>query len=150
MKIALGFILWGLFFSSYSQIKRAVIAKGDNIIVIDSVLSADTAFFICSKNLVQKGYTFESRDATLGQMVTNPRPYAGLFNYKINLVFVNTEIKIRVTAQVMTLGQQIVWTDWSYRKARGDLFNDAFQKFHPDILEMSLQLEGSKVAYYKE
>ena len=133
----------------YSQVKRETIAKGDNIIIIDSKVSTDSAFFLCSKYLIQKGYSFESRDATLGQIVTNQRSYAGAFNYKLNMVFNNNEIKIRAMVQLMTLAQQLVWADWSYRKAKGDLYNDAFVKFHPDILEMTSQLRG-KVSYYKE
>ena len=150
MKIVFAIISSAFSFLSYSQIKRETIAKGDNIITIDSKLSADSAFFLCSKYLIQKGYSFESRDATLGQMVTNHRSYAGGFNYKLNLVFVENEIKIRALAQVMTLGQQIVWSDWSYRKAKGDLYNDAFNKFHPDIVDMSPRLDGAKISYYKE
>ena len=53
-------------------------------------------------------------------------------------------------AQVMTLGQQIAWTDWSYAKAKGNLFNDAFMKFHPEIVEMNSKLAGGKISYYKE
>ena len=150
MKIAFGIILSSLLFSSYSQGKRETIAKGDNIIIIDSKVPADSAFFLCSKYLIQRGYSFESRDASLGQIVTNQRSYAGAFNYKLNMVFVSNEIKIRVTVQVMTLGQQIVWEDWSYAKAKGNLFNDAFIKFHPDILEINSQLEGGRISYYKE
>jgi hypothetical protein len=149
VKIAIGIILSSLFFSSYSQVKREAIAKGDNIIIIDSKVPADSAFFLCSKYLIQRGYSFESRDASLGQMVTNQRSYAGGFNYKLNLVFIENEIKIRALAQVMTMAQQIVWSDWSYRKAKGDLYNDAFVKFHPDILELTSQLRG-KISYTKE
>ncbi len=149
MKIVIGIILSSLFFSSYSQVKRETIAKGDNIILINSNVSADSAFFLCSKYLIQRGYSFESRDASLGQIVTNQRPYAGAFNYKLNMVFVSNEIKIRVMAQVMTLAQQIVWEDWSYAKAKGNLFNDAFTKFHPHILEINSQL-GGKISYYKD
>ena len=108
--------------STYSQVKRETIAKGDNIIIIDSKVSTDSAFFLCSKYLIQKGYSFESRDATLGQIVTNQRSYAGAFNYKLNMVFNNNEIKIRAMVQLMTLAQQLVWADWSYRKAKGDLY----------------------------
>jgi hypothetical protein len=150
MKFAIGVILFGLCFSSYSQIKRETIQKGDNIIVIDSELSADSAFNLCSKYLIQRGYSFESRDASLGQMVTSQRPYAGAFNYKLNMVFNKNEIRVRVMAQVMTLGQQIAWTDWTYAKAKGNLFNDAFMKFHPEILEMNSKLAGGKISYNKE
>lgn len=149
MKIAIGLILSCLFFLSNSQIKRETIAKGDNIIIIDCELSADSAFFLCSKDLIQKGYSFESRDASLGQMVTRQRPYAGAFNYKLHMVFIKNEIIIRVSAQVMTIGQQIAWEDWSYAKAKGNLFNDAFIRFHPDILEMNSKLYG-KISYSKE
>jgi hypothetical protein len=128
---------------------KETIAKGDNIIIVDSNIPADSAFFLCSKYLIQKGYSFESRDASLGQMVTNQRSYAGGFNYKLNLVFVENEIKIRALAQVMTLGQQIVWSDWSYRKAKGDLYNDSFNKFHPDIVKMSSRLDGAKIRYIR-
>lgn len=83
-------------------------------------------------------------------MLTSQRPYAGAFNYKLNMVFIKNEIRVRVMAQVMTLGQQIAWADWSYAKAKGNLFNDAFMKFHPDIVEMTSKLAGGKIRYYKE
>ncbi|MBA4056770.1 MAG: hypothetical protein C0490_18795 [Marivirga sp.] len=127
-----------------------MVAKGDNIIWIQSAVTADSAFLLCSKYLVLKGYSFESRDATLGQIVTNERSYAGGFHYKLNMIFLENEIKIRALAQVMTLGQQIIWTDWSYAKAKGSLFNDAFVKFQPDIVEMNSQLKGGKISYEKE
>lgn len=135
--------------TSYSQATREAIAKGDNIITITSQLASDSAFIVCSKYLVQKGYSFESRDASLGQIVTKERSYAGAFNYKFNMVFSGTDIKVRVMSQVMTLSQQIVWSDWSYVKAKGSLFNDAFMKFHPDLLGLASQVGGT-ISYSRE
>jgi hypothetical protein len=127
MKFTTTIILLSTFLSAaYSQVTRPIVTKGDNIIWINSQTSADSAFLLCSKYLVQIGYSFENRDADLGQLVTNEKSYAGGFHYKINLAFLKNEIKIKASAQAMTLNQQIVWMDWSYAKAKGSLFNDAF------------------------
>ncbi len=151
MKFTLGIILlaW-VFMPAYSQVVREVVAKGDNIIWIHSQTSADSAFLVCSKYLVQKRYSFESRDPDLGQVVTNEKSYAGGFHYKLNMVFFENRIKIRASAQAMTLSQQIVWMDWFYAKAKGSLYNDAFLKFQPDIVEMNSLLTNGKISYGKE
>ena len=36
------------------------------------------------------------------------------------------------------------------REAKGNLMNDAYSKFHPDLLEMKTQFRDSKIAYRKE
>jgi len=109
-------ILWicfqALIASTFAQLRHEAILKGDNIIVIETSFGADSSFIECSKYLVQKGYSFQSRDASLGQIVTNERSYAGAFNFRLNIVCLKGEVKIRASVQLMSLAMQLVWTDW--------------------------------------
>ncbi len=139
-----------LAYSALAQTEHETIAKGDNIIIIKTSTGGDSAFIACSKYLVSKGYVFQSRDESLGQIITDQKAYAGAFNYKLNIVCSDNQIRIRALVQLMTLGQQLVWTDWYYAKANGNLMNNAYSKFHPDILEMQSTFRDSKIAYTKE
>jgi hypothetical protein len=150
MKIQLAVLFSFIVYSSIAQIDHEIISKGDNVIIIETSTTSDSAFITCSKYLVGKGYVFQNRDQSLGQIVTEQKSYAGAFNYKLNIVCTDNKITIRASVQVMTLGQQIVWTDWFYAKAKGNLMHDAYLKFHPDILEMKSQFRESKIRYRKE
>lgn len=150
MKILVATLLNMLALSAMAQTTHATITKGDNIIIIKTSTTADSAFIACSKYLVGKGYVFQSRDQSLGQIITDQKSYAGAFNYKLNIVCSDNQIRIRALVQLMTLGQQLVWTDWYYAKAKGNLMNNAYSKFHPDILEMKSNFRDSKIAYTKE
>jgi hypothetical protein len=151
MKILLSTALF-FFLAIYSvaQSDNAAIAKGDNIIVIETATDADSSFVICSKYLVQKGYAFQSRDKELRQIITEQTSYAGGFNYKLNIVCLASQIKIRASVQVMTLSQQVVWTDWDYAKAKGNLMNNAFSKFYPDVVEMKSYFPDSRILFMKD
>jgi hypothetical protein len=135
---------------SGAQTDNATITKGDNILIIETSTSADSSFFVCTKYLVQKGYVFQSRDQSLGQIITDQKSYAGAFNYKLNILCSDNQIRIRALVQVMTLGQQLAWNDWYYSKEKGNLMNDAYSKFFPDIVEMKSNFADSKVIYKKD
>src|SRR5688500_13037645 len=136
--------------SAVAQTDNTTITKGDNIIIIETATNADSSFIVCSKYLLQKGYVFQSRDASLGQIITDQKSYAGGFNYKLNIVCFANQIKIRALIQVMTLSQQVVWTDWYYAKAKGNLMNNAFSKFYPDVVEIKSYFSDSKILFRKE
>lgn len=145
------FILLTLITSSvFSQQKRATIEKDDNIITIETSTASDSAFIICSKLLAEKGYSFFSRDQSLGQIVTSEKSYAGAYNYKLNIVCLDNSIKIRASVQLMTFSMTLAWVDWAYAKSKANLMNEAFRKFHPDITELSSRLKGSTIYYSKE
>jgi hypothetical protein len=137
-------------YCSIAQTDHEIVAKGDNVIIIETSTTGDSAFIACSKYLVGKGYVFQSRDQSLGQIITDQKSYAGAFNYKLNIVCGDNKIRIRALVQLMTLGQQLVWTDWYYAKAKGNLMNDAYSKFYPDLLEMKSEFRESKIVYRKE
>lgn len=151
MKILLTTLLSFLLnYSVIAQTTSEAIKKGDNIITIETLTNGDSSFVVCSKYLVQKGYSFESRDQSLGQIVTNQKSYAGAFNYKLNIVCSDNQIRVRATNQLMTLSQLLVWTDWYYAKAKGNLMNEAFSKFYPDIMEMKSYFRESRITFKKE
>jgi hypothetical protein len=151
MKIIITILLGILSYHAIAQTEHETITKGDNIIIIKTSTSGDSAFIACSKYLVGKGYVFQSRDETLGQIITDQKSYAGAFNYKLNIVCSDHQIRIRALVQVMTLGLQLAWTDWYYAKAKGNLMNDAYSKFHPHLLEMKSNFTtGSGIFYTKE
>jgi hypothetical protein len=150
MKTIIAGLLSIVTYTAIAQSGNELITKGDNIIIIKTSTTADSAFIACSKYLVGKGYVFQSRDQSLGQIITDQKSYAGAFNYKLNIVCSDNQIRIRALVQLMTLGQQLVWTDWYYAKAKGNLMNNAYSKFHPDILEMKSNFRDSKIAYTKE
>ena len=150
MKMVIAVLFSLIAYSSIAQTDHEIVAKGDNVIIIETSTTGDSAFIACSRYLVGKGYVFQSRDQSLGQIITEQKSYAGAFNYKLNIVCSDNKIKIRALVQLMTLGQQLVWTDWYYAKAKGNLMNDAYSKFHPDLLEIKSQFRDSKIAYRKE
>lgn len=150
MKTIIAALLSILSYSAIAQTEHETITKGDNIIVIKTSTTGDSAFIACSKYLVGKGYVFQSRDQSLGQIITDQKSYAGAFNYKLNIVCSDNHIRIRALVQLMTLGQQLVWTDWYYAKAKGNMMNDAYSRFHPDILEMKSNFTDSGIFYKKE
>src|SRR5688500_14024771 len=148
MIIAALFSLAG--YSAIAQTEHETIIKGDNIIIIETSTTGDSAFVVCSKYLVGKGYVFQSRDQSLGQIITDQKSYAGAFNYKLNIVCSDNQIQIRALVQLMTLSQQLVWTDWYYAKAKGNMMNDAYSKFFPDVIEMKSRFGESRIIYKKE
>lgn len=150
MKTIIAGVLSIVAYSAIAQSGNELITKGDNIIIIKTSTTADSAFIACSKYLVGKGYVFQSRDQSLGKIITDQKSYAGAFSYKLNIVCTDNQIRIRALVQLMTLGQQLVWTDWYYAKAKGNLMNNAYSKFHPDILEMKSKFRHSKIVYTKE
>lgn len=91
---------------SIAQSGNEIITKGDNIIIIKTSTTADSAFIVCSKYLIGKGYVFQSRDQSLGQIITDQKSYAGAFNYKFNTVCSDNQIRIRALVQLMTLAYQ--------------------------------------------
>ena len=137
-------------YSAIAQTEHETVAKGDNIIIIETSTTGDSAFIVCSKYLVGKGYVFQSRDQSLGQIITDQKSYAGAFNYKLNIVCSDNQVRVRALVQLMTLGQQLVWSDWYYAKAKGNLMNDAYSKFFPDLVEMKSLFRDGRIVYKKE
>lgn len=150
MKMVMAILLSLVGYSAIAQTEHETVAKGDNIIIIETSTTGDSAFVVCSKYLVGRGYVFQSRDQSLGQIITDQKSYAGAFNYKLNIVCSDNQIRIRALVQLMTLGQQLVWSDWYYAKAKGNLMNDAYSKFFPDIVEVKSHFKDSKIVYEKE
>lgn len=126
------------------------IEKGNNLIIITGGNSANDNFDIVAKHLISRGFSFATIEKDYLQIVTNPKPYAGSFNYKLVVSFELTKVYVRVNIQLMNLAQQLIWTDWKYAKSRGSLYNNAFVKFNPVIEEIANKIGTVAIEFNTE
>lgn len=140
--------------STFAQSSGLSIRKGDNVFIIETPLRADSAFGICSRFLAQKGYSFQSRDAELRQIVTNERSYLTGRNYKLTIVCLDERVKVRASIEAIlessTYHKQRAWSDWYYLSSAKFGMKQAFYKFYPDILELKTVLSGDRIYSARE
>ena len=73
MKMVIAALFSFMASSSTAQTDHEIVAKGDNAIIIETSTTGDSAFIACSRYLVGKGYVFQSRDQSLGQIITDQK-----------------------------------------------------------------------------
>ncbi|MDH5367667.1 MAG: hypothetical protein OEW67_11800, partial [Cyclobacteriaceae bacterium] len=83
----------------FINISWGQIEKNNNVIIITGGYSTAENFDVTAKYLINNGFTFETINKEYNQMVTNPKSYAGAFNYKLIVNFENKIVFIRASLQ---------------------------------------------------
>jgi hypothetical protein len=144
MKIIFALLFTVLLFSSLQGQE-----KGDNLIVITTNRSPEENFQQFGRHLISEGYSFESKDAdffTLRTNVMDCRGGGGLYNYIMNISFVDSIITIRVNWLAHSLDPQVQpqWKTWAYSAFGGNINYHIFNSFAPKLRQYNFPVRYRK------
>jgi len=110
--------------------------KGDNLILIFGVDSAEENFTSFGRFLVDEGFSFASKDKDFLTLTTNERISQGGYKYILTISFKDSIIFIRPKCNYVVFGSSIgniqsEWTEWSYAKSKNSAVGIAYNAFEP-------------------
>jgi hypothetical protein len=128
------------------------IERGDNVITINTNMSAGENYHAISLHLAQHGFTFKSRDAELLIISTEPKHHKnGLeYAYALDLICKGADIIIRPRQSGMSVGAsllwdpEIIWKQWHYATSSGNIYNQSFRDFYPVLKDYGYPMQFSR------
>lgn len=130
----------------YTYNTKDIPENGDNTITITTNKSDIENYNDFGKYLVDKGFTFESKDPEFKTYETNAKSINGTrAQFKFIVSFFDDKIRVRVRDNTLTFGSfEIVWIDWQYRKDAGSVHLNAFKEFFPILYEYNQNITFTK------
>lgn len=146
-KLVQGLFLFIIIITSINIAKAQHISpeKGDNVLLIFCDNSDENNFISFGQFLVEKGFSFASKDKDFLSLSTNERTSQGGYKYTLTVSFKDSIISIRPRCNYVLFGSSIgniktEWTDWKYAKAKGSPLEIAYRAFSPILREYNGQL----------
>ena len=123
--------------------------RGDNLIVIHTNRSPEENFGLFGRHLISEGYSFESKDADFYTLRTNIRDCrggGGLYNYRMNISFIESLIYVRAEWLAHTLDPRVdpKWTSWTYTNFQGSINTHVYNHFIPRLKSYNYKISYSK------
>lgn len=122
---------------------------GDNTIIIKTNNTDQDNYKNFGKYLIDKGYSFETKDAEFLTCMTRPKYHksgseAGhrfVINYKDKIIYIKPEFNTLSFSAHMSGEYRVIWIEWHYKNDIGNIHLKAFQHFFPVIQEYSKDIE---------
>lgn len=123
--------------------------KKDNIILINTINTAEENFKLFGRFLIEEGFSFSSKDLDFLSLTTSEKTSEGMYKYILLISFKDSQITIRAKCNYLVFGSgignmQFDWTEWQYAKSRSSIYGIAFKAFEPILKKYNGELNYNK------